>query len=400
MDDLGDALNVNPDLIFMGGGNPASIPSVEASLMSHFGTLADDQFSLRKMLGIYQSPQGDEQFRRSLVDFFNQDCDWEVDESQIAICNGSQSAFFILFNMLAGETIEGRRRFIDLPLCPEYLGYADLGIEGDLFRSVKPRVEILAENRFKYFIDFDAFKPDQDTAAIALSRPTNPTGNVATAEEVTRLQQMASELDIPLILDGAYGAPFPNIIFSESGFELTDNTVLVLSLSKLGLPGVRTGIVVGPAKLMEHFSHANTLSALAAGNLGPALAQRLLDSGDLQHLSQKEVQPFYRDKMQFAVSYIDDRLKCVPYYLHSPEGAIFLWLWFENLPISSSELYRRLKSRGVLIVPGEEFFVGLEDREWPHRHQCIRLTYGLDAERLTAGIDILADEVLKAYQGQ
>ena len=39
-----------------------------------------------------------------------------------------------------------------------------------------------------------------------------------------------------------------------------------------------------------------------------------------------------------------------PYRVHRPEGAIFLWLWFENLPITSAELYQRLKNRGVLIV--------------------------------------------------
>ena len=30
MDDLGSALNENPEMIFMGGGNPGRIPEVEA----------------------------------------------------------------------------------------------------------------------------------------------------------------------------------------------------------------------------------------------------------------------------------------------------------------------------------------------------------------------------------
>ena len=32
MDDLGSALNENPEMIFMGGGNPGRIPKVEAIL--------------------------------------------------------------------------------------------------------------------------------------------------------------------------------------------------------------------------------------------------------------------------------------------------------------------------------------------------------------------------------
>ena len=48
-----------------------------------------------------------------------------------------------------------------------------------------------------------------------------------------------------------------------------------------------------------------------------------------------------------------------------PEGAIFLWLWFKDLPITTEQLYQRLKARGVLMVPGHNFFPGL-DKPWPH----------------------------------
>ena len=56
---------------------------------------------------------------------------------------------------------------------------------------------------------------------------------------------------IPLIIDGAYGLPFPNILFSEARPHWNENTILVLSLSKLGLPGVRTGIVVAREEIVR-----------------------------------------------------------------------------------------------------------------------------------------------------
>jgi valine--pyruvate aminotransferase len=74
-----------------------------------------------------------------------------------------------------------------------------------------------------------------------------------------------------------------------------------------------------------------------------------------------------------------------------------LWLWFEGLPITSQELYERLKQRGVLIVPGHNFFVGMND-DWPHRHECIRVSYARDAQTVKQGIAIIAEQVALAYK--
>ena len=44
---------------------------------------------------------------------------------------------------------------------------------------------------------------------ICVSRPTNPTGNVITDEELMKLDLLAQQRDIPLVIDNAYGVPFP-----------------------------------------------------------------------------------------------------------------------------------------------------------------------------------------------
>ncbi len=62
------------------------------------------------------------------------------------------------------------------------------------------------------------------------------------------------------------------------------------------------------------------------------------------------------------------------------------------------ELYQRLKARGVLIVPGEYFFFGQDD-EWDHAHQCLRMNYVQSEQDMQRGIEIIAEEVNKAYQG-
>ena len=51
---------------------------------------------------------------------------------------------------------DGRRKKILLPLVPEYIGYANQGAGGDLFRAVPPKIEKTGPHEFKYRVDFDA----------------------------------------------------------------------------------------------------------------------------------------------------------------------------------------------------------------------------------------------------
>ena len=190
--------------------------------------------------------------------------------------------------------------------------------------------------------------------------------------------------------------PFPGILFNDAKPHWNDNTILVLSLSKLGLPGVRTGIIVAREEIVQAYSNANTVVNLACGNLGPTLARELFNTGEILTLSNRLIKPFYRQRAQQAVDWFRAELKGLPYRIHSPEGAIFLWLWFAGLPISSQELYERLKKRGVLIVPGHNFFPGMNS-EWRHQQECIRVSYAGDGNVVRQGIEIIAQEVAKAY---
>jgi len=396
MDDLGSALNENPDMIFMGGGNPGRVPEVEAVFQQRLEALLRDPQRRHSLFGIYQSPQGDAEFRQQMADFLNSQFDWGLGAENIAVSNGSQSAFFVLFNMLAGPMPDGSQHCIHLPLAPEYLGYADAGLSDNFFTATRPTIELLDEHLFKYHVDFSHLELDDNTAALCVSRPTNPTGNVLTDEEINHLDELARQRDIPLIIDGAYGLPFPNILFTDANTIWNENIILTLSLSKLGLPGVRTGIIIANEELIQAYTNANTIVSLACGNLGPAITKELVRTGEILSLSSSYITPFYRQRSQQTVQWFQAELGDLPYHIHKPEGAIFLWLWFEDLPISSQELYQRLKQRGVLIVPGHNFFVGLDD-DWAHRHECIRVSYAQDEDTVRRGVTLIADEVARAY---
>ena len=291
---------------------------------------------------------------------------------------------------------DGSHRTIHLPLSPEYLGYADIGLSDNFFSATKPIIEDLEQDLFKYRVNFNNLSLDNNIAALCVSRPTNPTGNVLTDGEMEHLDEIAQRQEIPLIVDGAYGLPFPNIIFNDAKPHWNQNTILVLSLSKLGLPGVRTGIIVASEEIIQAYNNSNTVINLACGSLGPAIMQPLFKNQLISKLSSQYITPFYRQRAEQTVSWLRQALKGLNFRIHKPEGAIFLWLWFEGLPISSATLYQRLKKRGVIIVPGHNFFVGIEE-QWQHKHECIRVSYAGDEKSVKIRVNIIAEEIKQAY---
>ena len=399
MDDLGHALTAGGDHIHMlGGGQPAHIPEMDALWRQRIEAIATTSGELEHMLGNYEPPAGSTHFRQAIARLFSQEFGWDLSAENIAITMGGQTAFFSLFNALAGRFSDGRQKKILLPLVPEYIGYADQSVSGSMFRSVKPRIEHTGKHEFKYRVDFDHLTVTDDIAAICVSRPTNPTGNVLTDDEINRLAALAKAHDIPLIIDNAYGAPFPNVIFTEAKPIWNEHIILTLSLSKLGLPGTRTGIVIATPEITKAIASMTSIMGLANTNTGQAIVQPLVESGEILRLSNEVVQPFYREKslqaQAWVKQYFDPQLN---YHIHRSEGALFLWAWFEGLPISSHELYERLKARHVLIVPGSYFFFGQDDSDWKHRDECIRINFTMPAGDVETGIRIIGEEVSKAY---
>ncbi len=393
MHDLGDALNNNPDLLFLGGGNPASIPEVSAIFHEHIRALCDDTQTLEKWLGVYQSPQGSEPLLAAMATYL-QGQGWPVSEKNLVVVNGGQTACHRLFNLLAGKT-EAGTAYIHLPLVPEYVGYRGQIVGGDAFVVTRPTIEVLSSTRFCYQLDRRAFSLNADSAAVCISRPTNPSARVLPLADMGWLYQQAQAAGVPLIVDSAYGAPFPGIMAADETMVWREGMVTVLSASKLGLPGLRTAVVVADEAIVALLTRAGAVENLAAGNTGALLLERLLVSGDIHKLTRL-VPVFYANKRAHMLALLDAALVSTPYKIHQPDGAFFIWLWLPELPISSHVLYERLKERGVLVMAGEAFFFGLE-AYWPHARECLRLNICQTEKVMAEAVAIIADEVKSAY---
>jgi len=398
MDDLGAALSSGGDWAMLGGGNPAHIPAMEKVFRMKMQAMLDRRGEFESCVGDYDSPEGNLLFRRELADLLSYQYGWKITHKNIALTNGSQAAFFTLFNLFAGEFSGGDTRKIMLPIVPEYIGYSDVGLlcAEEMFSANRPRIEFIGDDMFKYRIDFDNLKLDDNIGAICVSRPTNPTGNVLSDQELEKLSQVAIDLEVPLIIDNAYGFPFPGVIFTDAKPFYNSNTILCMSLSKFGLPGLRTGIVVASEEIISWVGKSSSILTLAPGSMAASLTTEMVTSGEIIKLSQQIVKPYYEEKVNVALEIIRAKLKAFPVRIHKPEGAFFLWLWFENLPITSKDLYQKLKSSGVLIIPGEDFYPGMTS-DWQHRFECIRINYAQPKEVVETGITKLAELLAQLY---
>ena len=401
MDDMGAAMDGSGSMIgpmlMLGGGNPARIPAVEQIFKDQLAAVIDQPDEFSRMVGNYSRPAGEGRFRRALARLLHNQYGWDLSENNIALTSGSQNAFFILFNLLAGDMERtGTHKQILLPMAPEYIGYCDVGVSENMFHASRPTIEYLDHRLFKYHVDFDAIDVSENIGAVCVSRPTNPTGNVLTDDEINKLLGLAEASDVPLIIDNAYGTPFPHIIFTEVKPLWNENIILCMSLSKIGLPGIRTGIVIAREEIISAVSSMNAVMHLSVSSVGAVLLHKLVDSGEIINISHNIITPYYRSRVEQALVCVRSEFEGIEYRIHVPEGALFLWLWFPDLPITSAELYSRLKRRGVLVLSGHHFFPGLKE-DWRHKNECLRMTYSQDPETVAAGIRIIAEEVRRAF---
>ncbi|TGL44855.1 valine--pyruvate transaminase [Leptospira perdikensis] len=395
MEDLGQVTG-HPDEILLGGGNPAHIPEAEEIFAECFLTLAKDPL-LNALLGDYQAPIGNDRFRSLAAEYLSSHLDASLTKDNIAFLNGSQNAYSYLLNIHSGKMTDGSFKKILLPIVPEYIGYADQSIEADAFIATKPEVIPTGNHRFRYGLnknDFDL----SEVGCVALSRPTNPTGNVLSLTDLDWIESKTKKRSLPLLIDLAYGNPFPNLIGEEEPVTYRDGRTLSFSFSKIGLPGVRLGIIVSNPETIQTLSSYAAVGNLAVGNLGVYMMEILFRKDILPLLSKNVLRPFYDKKRELAISIFESTFQKlgVEYEIHDPMGGFFLWIRFPNLSISNHKLYHLCKDKRLFIVSGHYFFPGLNS-DFSHTQDCIRLTYCRKEEELARGAHILA-EIVATHQ--
>ena len=101
MDDLGRPLPEGVTPYRLGGGNPARVPEAEAMFRREMERIMAEEGGFERLISLYDPPQGRIGFIDAMAKFLSETYGWKVGPENIAITNGSQSAFFYLFNLFS-----------------------------------------------------------------------------------------------------------------------------------------------------------------------------------------------------------------------------------------------------------------------------------------------------------
>ncbi len=393
-------LGKGTDFINLSAGNPVILPAVESLWRDCTAQLLSSP-EYGEVVSRYGSSQGYQPLIDVIVEDFNSRYDWGLTDRNILITPGSQAIYFYAVNAFAGYTAEKNLKSVVLPLSPDYTGYGGVSLYPEAVVSYQPTLEIdEAHHRFKYHPNFSELSIDETTGCVIFSRPCNPCGNVLSADEVTEITTLAASYQVPVLIDSAYAPPFPGLNFTEMEPIFGENIVHCMSLSKAGLPGERLGIAIASERIIQLLEAFQTNLCLHSSRYGQAIAARAIGSGSLADVSVEVIRPYYHKKFTILETALDQAMpKDLPWFLHRGEGAIFAWVWFQDLPITDQQLYQHLKQVGLIGVPGSSFFPGLK-ADWPHKQQCMRFSLTAKDEEIELGMKRLAQVIENVYQGK
>jgi len=213
-------------------------------------------------------------------------------------------------------------------------------------------------DRNDFSLDSDAMLSEiekHQPAVVFLAYPNNPTGNLFDEGVISEIIHAASGL---VVLDEAYSA------FSEKSFMQRlgefDNLLVMRTLSKSGLAGLRLGILAGPALWLNELDklrlpyNINTLSQ--------KLAELILSHYDILE-QQAEIICANRSGLFEQLQAIDG--------VH-PWQSSANFILFKSTDRSADVISAELLEQGILIKNVSASFHVLKD--------CLRVTVGTEAE--------------------
>jgi arginine:pyruvate transaminase len=191
------------------------------------------------------------------------------------------------------------------------------------------------------------------TRAILWNSPNNPTGAVATTDEIEALAHMACEHDLWLVADEVYaGLVFDGAHRSPAGLPgMAGRTVTVSSVSKShAMTGWRLGWLVGPEALARHAG--NLALCMLYGS--PAFIQ---DAATLALTRDLPEVAAMRERLRRRRDIALDLLANLPgLAYHRPDAGMFMMLDVRRTGRSAHDFaYGLLAAENVALLPGNAF---------------------------------------------
>lgn len=191
---------------------------------------------------------------------------------------------------------------------------------------------------------------------------SNPTGETVDLQGRQKVLELADELDIAVIEDGAYqslrynGDPIPPIlaldIAAKGGIENT-RTIYSGSFSKTLAPGLRVGFVVANMTVIRKLVlmkqaadlHSSTINQIAIATV----AERIFDQ------QVAKIGAAYSARRDAMLSALEKYMPAGTSWT-KPEGGMFVWVTLPSGLDGAELLARSIETEKVAFVPGQAFF--------------------------------------------
>lgn len=293
----------------------------------------------------YTSAVGDLQTRVAIAEDLNRRYQAGVKPENLFMGCGAAPELVAVFRALA---VPGAEILAIAPYFPEYKPFVEGA--GATFKVVAPDVPDFQVNLSEVEKNLT-----ENTVAIIVNSPNNPSGTVYTAETLTALAEILKKKS------AQFGHPI-YIVADEPYRELTyggvetpfipciyPDTIVCYSYSKaLSLPGERIGYIYVP----ENATDSKALYAAIAGAAracghvcAPSMWQKVI--ARCTHL-RPDLQAYDRNRQALY-----DGLTDAGYETARPDGAFYL---FVKAPGGDAKAFSdRAKEKDLLVVPGDDF---------------------------------------------
>ena len=315
----------------------------------------------------YTSNAGLPELREAISETLDREYDVTYDPEQFVVTNGGMEALHLAVLSVLGA---GEELLIPSPSWPNYWTQARLadGVP----------VEIPMPEGTGYALDAERVidRMGEETGAVVLCSPANPTGQLYDPEEMRAVVDAAAEHDAYVIADEVYlGLTYDRDPVGLAA--LTDHPEHVLTVGSCSktyaMTGWRVGWLGGPQDVIDEVTKIHESTTACAGSVAQHAAIAALTG------PQEPVEEMY-DAFAERREYVADRIESMDgVSAPTPDGAFYAFLDVD-LPGSSLDIAKRLlREQDVVLAPGDGFGEAGEGK--------LRLSFANSLAQLEKGLD-------------
>jgi len=327
---------------------------------------AKERAALDAELLRYPHSTGRERLRRNIAKFYGLE-----DSNAVTVTNGGSEANYTTLWGLVSK--KDRVAF----MIPNYLQGMGLGNaygrQVDTYRLVMQRA---GDGTFQWRLDVDSLTKavKRNTRVIVVTNPNNPTGAVLTEAEMDTIISEADRVGAWIMSDEIYRGAEVDGPLTPTFAGRYDKVVITGGLSKaFGLPGLRTGWIVAPPKLIRHLCQYHDYLTLTPSFLSDYLADVVMQPARRDQILER-TGAIIRRNLPAMEKWIKSHRDIFD-YARPLAGAICTLRY--RLPIASETLFNRFRhEQSVLITPGAHFGIG----------KYLRIGFGYELDHTLRGL--------------